>query len=363
MARYLLFVFILGALSVQPAARLGAQVLDPAYAGAYVISNLGGPPGVPTQLGGLTLKYDDPNILLIGGAANLATGGIYALPLIRSGGHIVGFGGPAVPYCAAAYNDGGVVFGPNNILFLAGWPVNTLGQVLPGSTVVNKLIDMTAFGVEASLAALNFVPPGFPGAGGFKLVTYSGGQWLTAGLAPDGSGTLDVVNVTDVPTSRLTCGPEGFVYVPAGLPLFPNQTMLVAEYGCGTIGAFDISANGDPIPASRRVFISFLQGAEGALIDPLTGDFLFSTFGGNNRVIVVRGFSNVCSTCRGDLNADNITNGGDVQQFVTCYLQSGSPQGLCRCGDMDNNDDVGDSDVPLFIDKIMGITDPDPACP
>jgi hypothetical protein len=34
-----------------------------------------------------------------------------------------------------------------------------------------------------------------------------------------------------------------------------------------------------------------LTGAEGALIDPVTGDFIFSTFGGGDHVIVVRGFS------------------------------------------------------------------------
>jgi hypothetical protein len=36
--------------------------------------------------------------------------------------------------------------------------------------------------------------------------------------------------------------------------------------------------------------MSDLQGAEGATIDPLTGDFLFSTFGGENTVVVVKGF-------------------------------------------------------------------------
>ena len=34
-----------------------------------------------------------------------------------------------------------------------------------------------------------------------------------------------------------------------------------------------------------------MGGADGAFIDPLTGDFLFSTFGGGDRVIVVRGFA------------------------------------------------------------------------
>ena len=33
-------------------------------------------------------------------------------------------------------------------------------------------------------------------------------------------------------------------------------------------------------------FITGLNGAEGAQIDPLTGDFLFSTFGANDRIAV-----------------------------------------------------------------------------
>lgn len=37
-------------------------------------------------------------------------------------------------------------------------------------------------------------------------------------------------------------------------------------------------------------FITGLTGAEGAAVDPLTGDFLFSTFGGGNQVVVVKGF-------------------------------------------------------------------------
>ena len=36
-----------------------------------------------------------------------------------------------------------------------------------------------------------------------------------------------------------------------------------------------------------------LTGAEGSLIDPVTGDFLFSTFGGGDRLIVVQGFQAV----------------------------------------------------------------------
>jgi hypothetical protein len=41
---------------------------------------------------------------------------------------------------------------------------------------------------------------------------------------------------------------------------------------------------------SAQDFIKGLSGAEGAFIDPLTGDFLFSTFGSSNQVIRVSGF-------------------------------------------------------------------------
>jgi hypothetical protein len=67
--------------------------------------------------------------------------------------------------------------------------------------------------------------------------------------------------------------------------------VLVSEYGAGRVSAFEVGADGDPILATRRDFVTGLSGAEGAFVDPLTGDFLFSTYGGGNRVIVVRGFA------------------------------------------------------------------------
>jgi hypothetical protein len=67
--------------------------------------------------------------------------------------------------------------------------------------------------------------------------------------------------------------------------------MLVSEYQAGQVAAYAVNANGDPIISSRRTFITDLSGADGAYIDPVTGDFLFSTFGSGDRVIVVRGFA------------------------------------------------------------------------
>src|SRR5262249_36973199 len=215
-----------------------------------------------------------------------------------SGNHITGFTGSATVFADAAFNDGGVVYGPGGGLFLARWPVNELGQTKPGRTITDKIIDFCAFGTFAnncpmsdpsanseSLAALNFVPAGLPGAGRLKLVTWEDGQWFDATLTPDGTGTFDLTGVTNVPASNLPGGPEGFIYVPAGSPLFPNPTLLVSEFSTDKVAAYDIDANGDPIVATRRDFLtdttSFDFGPEGAFIDPLTGDFLFSTFVGD----------------------------------------------------------------------------------
>jgi hypothetical protein len=281
-----------------------AVTVDPFYAGSYTATDLGSVPGLPVPYGGLTLKAGDPNTLLIGGEANTAAGKLYSIGVTRgAGNHITGFTGSATVFADAAFNDGGVIYGPGGVLFLARWPVNELGQTKPGSTVTDKIIDFSAFGTFAageSLAALNFVPAGFPGAGRLKLVTWENGQWFDATLTPDGTGTFDLAGVTAVAASTLPGGPEGFIYVPAGSPLFPAPTLLVSEFSTDKVAAYDVDADGNPIVATRRDFLTdttgFDFGPEGAFIDPLTGDFLFSTFVGDptapgeDRVIVVRGF-------------------------------------------------------------------------
>lgn len=268
-----------------------AQTIEPPFDARYSVDDLGPPPGVPARLGGLTLRAGDPNTLLIGGEANSASGALYAVRVTRNAeGHITGFRGTASRFADAPFNDGGVTYGPGGALFLARWPNNELGQIRPGSTTTDKVIDMSALGVESSLSALAFVPTGFPGAGRMKLSSYSGGAWYDAGVAPDGTGTFDLVGVTEVPASRLPGGPEGYVYVPAGSANFPRPSMLVAEYQAGNVAAYELDANGNPKISTRRTFISGLSGAEGAFIDPVTNDFIFSTFGGGDHVVAVRGF-------------------------------------------------------------------------
>jgi hypothetical protein len=267
--------------------------LLPAFASNYSCVSLGSVPGVPTNYGGLTLKYNDLNTFLIGGAANTSAGRIYQIGVIRDADmHITGFSGTASLYpnsssTVGQFNDG-VVFGPGNVLFVGRYPVNELEQTKPGSSAPDKVISLSPLGVASSIGSIDFVPAGFPGAGQMKMVSYNGGGWYTAAFSPDGNGTYDITSITPGPT--VGGGPVGLAFVPPGSPVFPPHSALVAQFDLGKIMTAPLDENGDPILASQQGFIEQLSGAEGAFIDPLTGDFLFSMFSGG-RIIRVAGFT------------------------------------------------------------------------
>ncbi|MFL6375611.1 MAG: carboxypeptidase-like regulatory domain-containing protein [Pyrinomonadaceae bacterium] len=280
-----------------PCTGVTAATVAPPFNASYSCVGLGGVPGVPASYGGLTLKYDDPNVLLIGGAANGSTGAIYQIGVVRDAAtkHITGFSGTATLYPSAGStlgqnNDGGVIFGPGNVLFTTGFPINQLFESKPGSAAPDKTIDLTPLGIGSSVGSVAFVPNGFPGAGQMKIVSYSASTWYSTTIAPDANGTYDVTSATSI--TPVGTGPEGIAFVPLNSPVFAPGSFnaLVALFGSGKVVTFQLDLNGDPVPASSRDFITGLSGAEGAFIDTLTGDFLFSTFGGSAQVIRVGGF-------------------------------------------------------------------------
>ena len=264
--------------------------IEPNFDDVYDVFDLGSVPGLPTSYGGLTLNPDNLNQLLIGGNANREEGAIYAVDVVRgAGNHIIGFEGSATQYGEGAYNDGGLQFNDEGVLFASRWPENELGQSLPGSRTTDKIIDLAPFGIAQSHASLSFVPEGIPGEGGLKFVSWSGGQWYDVELVPDGNGTYDIANVDFELT--LPGGPEGIAYVPAGSPLFDEPSLLVAEWSANNISVYEVDAEGDPILDSRQLLLQGLTNAEGAFIDLVTGDFLFSTFGGGDHIVSIQGFS------------------------------------------------------------------------
>ena len=152
---------------------------------------------------------------------------------------------------------------------------------------MNDTQGLLALGVPSSVGSLNFVPSGFSGAGNLVVASYNSSTLHTLPYS-EVDGIYVFGNVTN--SVSITGGPEGITHVPQGSELFPNPSMLVSAYSAGSIVAYETDANGLPIPATARPFVTGLSGAEGATVDPVTGDFLFSTFGGGNQVVLVTGF-------------------------------------------------------------------------
>lgn len=257
----------------------------------YTLTDLGSVDQLPSRYGGLTIRPEQPNTLYICGYANDTPGKLYTVPLVRDPEthHITGFADSASFYADAPDNDGGLWFAPNGTLLFTRYSMNHLGQILPDNTYVT--IPLADYGINSSVGSLALVPSGYPGAGNLIIVSYNAAIFYNVPFTIDGSGQYILANKTgEVSVVGLANGPEGIAYVPPGSLGFPNLSMAVSSYGDGTVMVFEVGPEGLPDPATAREMVTGLTGAEGALIDPVTGDFLFSTFGGGDKVIRISGF-------------------------------------------------------------------------
>ena len=269
--------------------------IDPFYSGTYSIANLGTIAGVPFDYGGLVFKAGDPSTILIGGRASSPAGRFYEVPVIRGdGNHIASFGTP-VERGFGANNDAGIAYGPGGVLFYSKFGENAVGQLearvehrrQDGCTrpAQDRRVDGWA---ELRSALLQRCRPVQGVELARRMALYGDAcRGRQRHLQPD---RCEKRNLQPPRRTR-------------GLRLRPARLAAVRQPEHARLGVFDrerscyeINANGNPIPRSRRTFVAGVPGALGATIDPLTGDFLFSTFGdaanvgGANQVIAVRGF-------------------------------------------------------------------------
>ena len=121
-----------------------------------------------------------------------------------------------------------------------------------------------------------------------KIVSFTGGGWYHADFVPDGSGTFDITAASL--RANIVGGPEGIAFVPPGSPVFPSNSVLIALYGLGKVVTAPLDANGDPILANAQDVLQQLGHADGACMDPVTGDFLFGSFNAQGQLIRVSGF-------------------------------------------------------------------------
>ncbi|HEY4088720.1 MAG TPA: PEP-CTERM sorting domain-containing protein [Bryobacteraceae bacterium] len=281
--KYLLFGLL-------AAGSIFGATITPTYATDYSLIDLGAAPSVPTNYGGITFLAGDNNTLIVAGTANNGGGALYTLGVTRdANGHITGFSGPATLFATAPNNDGGLAYAPNGTLLFTEYNNNAIGEIKPGSTSPDATVSLGGSGVPSSVGTLNFVPAGYNGAGNLVVGSYNGGQFCTVSMTNNGDGTYGFGACTNSVT--IGGGPEGLIYVPQGSSDFASQSVLVSEYSANKVVAFQIDANGLPIPATGQDFITGLNGAEGAVVDPVTGDFLFSTFGSSNHIYEITGFA------------------------------------------------------------------------
>ena len=207
------------------------------------------------QSGSNILLTDAPYVLLLGSASITPGDAAYTEGVVRNiHDGIIVISGPKNFIAEVTYNDGGIAYAPFSVLLLSDWPVNELGQIKPGSTITDKIVNLNSLDIEASVGSLDFAPAGYPDAGRLKLVTWPGGRWYSADIVPDGQGTYDLINVTA--GARIEGGPQGFVYVPPGSSGFEDfTTVLVAEWAGHSVVAYQLDANGDPIPGDTHTFL------------------------------------------------------------------------------------------------------------
>jgi hypothetical protein len=274
-------------------------VLAPEFAPYYKVYLLGSVPGVPDPLGGTVVKAGDSSTLLVAGGSESAGGAIYSIGVQRDAcGHIIGFAGSATKAADTPYVDANLVYGPQQLLVYTGWPEFNLAQLPAGAAMPARNTDLRTLGMSATddqgPGGHGFVPPSLPAATGqLRVVTWPAGRWHHVTTALNG-GLFDVSALSTMVT--LPNNPGGFAYVPAGSPGFTKQSIIVAEWSQtdraqDRVAVYDADDNGDPLPASRHEFMTRFPRPWGAYFEPVTGDYLFLTWGdGNDRVYIVQGF-------------------------------------------------------------------------
>lgn len=270
-----------------------AQSVLPPFDTTYQFANLG---TVPTfsGYGSASFLPGNTNFLVI---AQYPSSNIQLLPLLRNAqGYISGFGTPT-PVATVGGTDGGLCFGATGVLFATWYGPNRLSQIKPGSTTTDRVDDLAPLGVGGSVGTCAFVPAGLPGAGRFKVVSWSASTFYDVPLTPDGLGTF--APGTAGPGIPVTGGPEGMAYVPLGAPLIGGK-LLLAEWSSGNLAVYDLDANGDPLPATRTLIAGGAFGFGGGAVDPVTGDIAFVS--GSGQLLLLRNGA-ACGTFTGYGNA------------------------------------------------------------
>src|SRR5579872_5403638 len=208
--------------------------MGPGFSGLYSITDLGSVTGVPVPYSSLLFQSGKPNVLLLGGASTQPSGEIYSVPVTRNAAtnHVTSLGAPT-QFVNAPNIDGGLIYAPNGDLLFTEYNLNQIGEIKPGHTSPDKTVPAP---VSGSTGSFQIVPAGFAAAGSLVIDSVGTSQFCSTSLTADTSGTYNVGNCSA--TVNGSGKTEGIIYVPAGMPGFSGQMMLVAEYETGVVMAY-----------------------------------------------------------------------------------------------------------------------------
>lgn len=275
-------------------AAVDAQIFGGSFAGKYTSTQLPAVPGLPGFYGGMLFERGDGMTLLIGGNADNSLGALYAVHVTRDAqGHVDGFTGTAVKRADTPFIDGGLAYGPGEVLLYTAFPINMLGQLAPGATAPTKTTLLSGLGVGGSVGGCAVVTSSLGGNPRIKFTSPGLSRWYDAPLLPDGFGTFDVGLAT--PHGPVVPSAGNMVYIGAGQPGFAVESVLVTSCN-GAVGAYSFDLNGDIVANIGSFVISIAGCADGMCVDPLTGDLLLGITD-LKRIFVVRGFTAISTFC------------------------------------------------------------------
>jgi hypothetical protein len=264
---------------------LAIPILDPSAPNSLSLYSLGNVPGVDSEYS-TTFSYEglaiNGNTLLLSVANGAsATQTVWALPLVRNNGHIIGFGNPSAyaQVVAADQNSIGNVMAGGLVVTPQGLAYTTQGYSFLGqykiSNLSSALLDITSTG--AFTGGLQNLPGG--GTGQFKVSSVLG-DWYTLNT----TGAFGAYGIGSYTQFNVGIAAYSFDYIPVD-DTFTRPSVVLGDAGTQRLDAYAVDANGNPcnpaVNASCAPVIHLVTNnvaiGYGVVRDPVSGDILFTT--------------------------------------------------------------------------------------
>lgn len=267
---------------------IAGETIQPPFDEIITLHEIGHPP-LPNDLGGVAIRPEQPNRLLISTLAQSQRASVWSVGLIRDdGNHIIGLASDPPQFEFDAGGASGGLYGtllvqPNGAILFPTAGTNQIGEVLPGHASPDLLIPVIRYGLGGYPSALLANPPGWCNGGRmivFSASTDGGGQSMASvALIPTSTG-LWLIDSPDPP-------PQPFLTTVTGVAAVPDNCwsadvghlLVLCENFNGRISAMSPnpaqSLGGLPEPSTYQVVVDGIFAPRGVTVDPVTGDLVF----------------------------------------------------------------------------------------